>query len=630
MPAIITGYQDNVTGFNAEHMNLPLFVLDQYVAMHHNRIFSCDGDITYNKVTGQLSWSGTIRILFTTSAGLTVENVCLVSNIVLADNEYAYFDLSETNATELLPGTAVITTGAASTSLPALRMVLGYRNATSDKFFPVGINTTFTSAGVLNNYDGTVNPTPDDDAGDGYSAGSLWVNTTNDQTYTCVDATTSLAIWVLTADGDNIVLDNLDAIVDPTPTDDSGEGYSIGSKWVNTATDTGFFCYDVTVDAARWEEIITESTANFLALSDTPSTYTGSAGKVAVVNGAGNGIEFVAINNIGGGSFSMGAYEYTATADQVLFTGADDNIATLDLDGYSEMVIVNGVHLSPDEYTRTNTSITLDTPVAAGKDVTIWAINGQGDTTLNNRTAIVNPVATNDGTEGYIIGSQWINTVELTVFTCVDITTDAAIWTSGGGAGGGGVFNVGFYEFTAGTSQTLFSGADDNAETLNLLARTPIVVVDGVLRSPDEYSYTDNTVTLVNPAPIGADVTIFGFNGNSFAVPQEWTATQNFDATTLVDGANIAWDLEANQVTGVTLAGNRTLDNPTNMKDGATYILHVIQDATGSRFLSYGSAYDFGDVGPPTLSGTGGLRDILTFVCGGTKMYGVASTGFGA
>ncbi len=111
-------------------------------------------------------------------------------------------------------------------------------------------------------------------------------------------------------------------------------------------------------------------------------------------------------------------------------------------------------------------------------------------------------------------------------------------------------------------------------------------------------------------------------------VAQEYTATQNFNATTLTDGASIAWDAAANQVASVTLAGNRTLANPTNMKDGATYILTVKQDATGSRTLAYGSAYKWPGGTAPVLSTAANAVDILTFVCDGTNMYGVASLDF--
>jgi hypothetical protein len=105
--------------------------------------------------------------------------------------------------------------------------------------------------------------------------------------------------------------------------------------------------------------------------------------------------------------------------------------------------------------------------------------------------------------------------------------------------------------------------------------------------------------------------------------PNEYTKTQNFNATTLVDGAGISWDLESNQVTSVTLAGNRTLNNPTNMVDGATYILIVKQDGIGGRTLSFGANYKWPSGTAPTLSTGINAIDIITFVSDGTNMYGV-------
>lgn len=104
-------------------------------------------------------------------------------------------------------------------------------------------------------------------------------------------------------------------------------------------------------------------------------------------------------------------------------------------------------------------------------------------------------------------------------------------------------------------------------------------------------------------------------------VSQQWTAQQNFTEDTLTDGATITWDLDTSQTAKVTLGGNRTLANPTNMNAGGTYILRIIQDATGSRTLAYNSAYLFpvGDV--PTLTTTLGAVDILSCYSDGTNMY---------
>lgn len=119
---------------------------------------------------------------------------------------------------------------------------------------------------------------------------------------------------------------------------------------------------------------------------------------------------------------------------------------------------------------------------------------------------------------------------------------------------------------------------------------------------------------------IGTDVQGYDANTAKTDVAQEYTQQQNFNETALTDGANIAWDLDTAQETRVTLAGNRTLDNPTNQVQGSWYHIRVIQDATGSRTLSYGTDYKFGDAGAPTLSTAANAEDVLAFRSNGTYM----------
>lgn len=101
----------------------------------------------------------------------------------------------------------------------------------------------------------------------------------------------------------------------------------------------------------------------------------------------------------------------------------------------------------------------------------------------------------------------------------------------------------------------------------------------------------------------------------TFTNPAETTQT-------LTDGANIAWNLNSGGFATVTLGGNRTLDNPTNMQNGGTYVLIVKQDATGSRTLVYGNAYQWAGGTDPVLSTAVNAVDIFSFVCDGSVMYG--------
>jgi len=60
-------------------------------------------------------------------------------------------------------------------------------------------------------------------------------------------------------------------------------------------------------------------------------------------------------------------------------------------------------------------------------------------------------------------------------------------------------------------------------------------------------------------------------------------------------------------------ASTTTLGNPSNPVDGQVIRVRVIQDATGSRTLAYGTAYDFGTTGAPVLTTTAAKIDILGF-----------------
>jgi len=103
---------------------------------------------------------------------------------------------------------------------------------------------------------------------------------------------------------------------------------------------------------------------------------------------------------------------------------------------------------------------------------------------------------------------------------------------------------------------------------------------------------------------------------------QEYTAAHNFKTTFLTDNATINWDLSSNQVAEVTLFGNRTFANPTNMRDGGVYILRIKQDGTGSRTLTWGSSYKWPGNAAPVLTTTANRTDVMTFISDGTRMLG--------
>lgn len=81
---------------------------------------------------------------------------------------------------------------------------------------------------------------------------------------------------------------------------------------------------------------------------------------------------------------------------------------------------------------------------------------------------------------------------------------------------------------------------------------------------------------------------------------------------TLTDAATIAVDMATFMNAVVTLAGNRTLGDPTNTISGRTGCIRIVQDGTGSRTLAYGSNWKFSG-GAPVLTTTAGATDLLFF-----------------
>lgn len=113
-------------------------------------------------------------------------------------------------------------------------------------------------------------------------------------------------------------------------------------------------------------------------------------------------------------------------------------------------------------------------------------------------------------------------------------------------------------------------------------------------------------------------------SAGSIAAAQYLNSTQ-----ALTDGASIAWNLNNGVAAALTIGGNRTLSNPTNIKAGGTYILTVTQDGTGSRTLAYGTNYKWPGGIAPLLSTAVGAKDVLTFFSpDGTLLYGAIQKGF--
>lgn len=271
------------------------------------------------------------------------------------------------------------------------------------------------------------------------------------------------------------------------------------------------------------------------------------------------------------------------------------------------------------------TSVTWTLPDGDGSNGQVMTTNGSGTLSWSNAAGINNVV---EDTTPQLGGQLDVNgnaigdgTRELITFTedgsavnHVNIENQA----TGSGpiiSAAGDDANVDLNVFPKGTGNVIVADGTDTTKTMSFELSGATTAKKVTIAS----NHSDNrTLTLPN-----ATDTLAGL-GTS----QEYTATQNFNATTLTDEATINWDASANQVCGVTLGGNRTMAAPTNLVDGATYLLHVIQDGTGSRTITWNAVFKWPGGTAPTLTTTASARDIISFVSDGTNLYGTALLDF--
>ena len=98
------------------------------------------------------------------------------------------------------------------------------------------------------------------------------------------------------------------------------------------------------------------------------------------------------------------------------------------------------------------------------------------------------------------------------------------------------------------------------------------------------------------------------------ATAQTFTKGQRGAIVTLTDGATVTPDMADGNNFSLTLGGNRTLANPTNLTAGQSGSIFLVQDGTGSRTLAYGSYYDFAGGTAPTLTTTANAVDRIDYV----------------
>lgn len=120
-------------------------------------------------------------------------------------------------------------------------------------------------------------------------------------------------------------------------------------------------------------------------------------------------------------------------------------------------------------------------------------------------------------------------------------------------------------------------------------------------------------LTGLKSSDIGVSVQAYDVDTAKTDVTQSFTRAQRGTVSALTDGSSITPDFAVANNFSVTLGGNRTLANPTNITAGQSGVIVITQDGTGSRTLAYGSYFKFPSGTAPTLTTTASAVDVLVY-----------------
>jgi RNase P/RNase MRP subunit p29 len=123
---------------------------------------------------------------------------------------------------------------------------------------------------------------------------------------------------------------------------------------------------------------------------------------------------------------------------------------------------------------------------------------------------------------------------------------------------------------------------------------------------------TAGGVPLLKESAIGVSVQAYDADTAKTDVAQSFTAAQRGAITALTDGATITPDFSLSNNWSLSIGGNRTLANPTNLTAGQSGCIYITQ-TTGSHTLAYGSNWDFAGGTAPTLSTAASAVDVLVY-----------------
>lgn len=254
------------------------------------------------------------------------------------------------------------------------------------------------------------------------------------------------------------------------------------------------------------------------------------------------------------------------------------------------------------EGTSSNAYETYLAVVDPTADRTITFPDISGTVITSGDTGTVTSTMIADGT---IVNADISASAEIAVSKLADGAARQLLQTDAAGTGVEWTDNVDIPGTLDVTGAATFDGAVTVTGTATFNGS---IVLEGTTADAHELTLAcdptaDRTVTFPD-----ATTTLSGLS-----TAQSFTAQQRGAISALTDGTTITPDFSLANNFSVTLGGNRTLANPTNLTAGASGAIFISQDGTGSRTLAFGSAWSFSGGTAPTLTTTASAIDVLVY-----------------
>ena len=126
---------------------------------------------------------------------------------------------------------------------------------------------------------------------------------------------------------------------------------------------------------------------------------------------------------------------------------------------------------------------------------------------------------------------------------------------------------------------------------------------------------TDNAFRVYMTSSSTPDFQVIGSGESTLNTSLKVTGQAYSELNTISSASTITPDWnDGNTQTVELTSASTTIADPSNIKVGATYILILKQDGTGSRTVSFGSKYKFSGGNPPTLTTGANKADVITLV----------------